>query len=125
MEHLQKIKSIAATLARLDGGTMEEKAKALGISRTTLWRWSKKPHVREEMDKFAAVEIRLLALNLLKQLIARMSTGDLRAIKVFFELDGLYDHGVEERVRRLIDAGITPKIYERLYSHITKSYPAP
>lgn len=71
------------------------------------------------------VEFYALALAVCEKLTTRALTGDLRAIKRFLELAGMYDIGIEARVRRLIDAGITPDIYKQIYLQITKSYPEP
>lgn len=126
----EQFKAIAAVLAQIDGGTMAEKAKGLGIGRTTLWRWSRKANVRKELEQYLSAKFYVLAQLLETKLLA-LAYGDLtkaknlRAAKLVFELAGSYDSGIEERVRRLANAGVTPEIYRRLYSQITKSYPAP
>lgn len=102
---------------------MAEKARKLGISRTTLWRWSKKANVREELEKHVDSELIFLKLEICQKLVQRAIAGDYKAIRLFLELT--FDIGTEARVRRLIDAGVTPDIYKRLYLQITKSYPAP
>jgi biotin operon repressor len=131
MQQKDKLKAIVATLAQLDSKTMEDKARELGISRTTLWRWSKKANVRKELEKYIDGEVLMMAVNLFQQMMAYGMKGDivsrkgLIATKLFFGMLGMTDKSIAERVRRLADDGITPEIYKQLYSRITKSYPTP
>jgi len=120
----EKLKAIAAVLAQIDDGkTMEEKARALKISRATLWRWSKKANVRAELAKHVDSEFQWLALSVKQTLVQRAIAEDLKAIQLYLELTD--DIGIEARVRRLIDAGVTPAVYADLYRQITaaKNYP--
>lgn len=131
MQQHNKLKAIIATLAQLDSKTMAEKAQDLGISRTTLWRWSKKANVRKELEKHIDDEVYLMGLNLLQHIMSYGLSGDITsrkgliATKLFFGMLGMTDTSIAERVRRLADDGITPTIYEKLYERITKSYPTP
>lgn len=131
MQQNDKLKAIIATLAQLDSKTMAEKAQDLGISRTTLWRWSKKANVRKELEKDVDDEVYTMALNLFQHMMSYGLRGDITsrkgliATKLFFGMLGMTDTSIAERVRRLADDGITPEIYKRLYSQITKSYPTP
>ncbi len=125
MEHFQnKVKAIASALAKIDGSTMEEKARELGISRTTLWRWAKKASVRKELERYVDAKSHLLGLNLYRKVIAQAMSGDIakgkafQATKLFLELAGL-GGSLEERISHLIEAGITPAVYAKLYHQIT------
>lgn len=117
-----KLKAIAATLARIDDGrTMEEKARELGTSRTTLWRWSKRADVRKELEKHVDTELQVLKLAIVNNLAHRAIAGNSKAIRLYLELAGMYGTGIEASVRRLIDAGITPAVYADLYRQITSA----
>ena len=88
----EKVKAIAATLARIDDGrTMEEKARALSISRSTLYRWSKKAEVREELEKYLDVEFYALAREIVHRLAQRALAGNSKAIQLYLELAGMYN----------------------------------
>jgi hypothetical protein len=102
---------------------MAEKARALGISRTTLWRWSKKADVSAELEKHVDGELIFLKLEICQKLVPRAIAGDYKAMRLFLELT--FDIGTEARVRRLIDAGVTPAVYADLYRKITtaNNYP--
>jgi hypothetical protein len=120
----KKLMAVASLLAKLEG-TMTKKAKKLGISRTTLWRWSKKVEVKEALASIVGDEFKLLAVELFQKLKARAQAGDLRAIRIYLELSGTsftkrVVHPTELAIMELAAAGVTPAFYQAVYDDFVK-----
>lgn len=112
----EKLQALVSLLAKVNGN-MEETARELGISRTTLWRWSKKANVKKELSKRMDAEFQSLAFKLYKELAVNAMADDFKSMKLFIEL--ALDRSLDERVRYLVDAGVTPEMYERWYLQFT------
>lgn len=73
-----------------DKRTKEQKAQAAGITYKTLWEWMKDErfvgYLNAQIDKYTDAEV----AEVWKALIRKCKQGDVSAIKLFFELKGMY-----------------------------------
>lgn len=118
----EKIKAALSLLAKIDGETIEQKAATLGVHRTTLWRWRKKPEMQDVLDELAGVELELILMQITDILSARCMEGDYKAMELIFEISGIAS--VEKKIADIVEAGITPSQYTRYY-HALRNSPSP
>ncbi|WP_373325638.1 phBC6A51 family helix-turn-helix protein [Sporomusa paucivorans] len=73
-----------------DKRTKEQKAQAAGITYKTLWEWMKDEnfviYLNSQIDKYTNAEV----AEVWKALVRKAKMGDISAIKLFFEMKGLY-----------------------------------
>ncbi len=86
----------------------EEICEAVGVTRTTLWRWEQKPEFRAYVNDLVSQYTDSAVPKAWRALINRMG-NDTQAIKLFFELKNLY------RDRKEITADITLKKLEDFF----------
>lgn len=91
-------------------GTKQDIANAAGVARSTLHRWMRNPDfikiVNELVEKYADAELGMVW----KALTRRIQTGDVQAIKLYFELR----QRSEEKRLEGIDTGALKKAKEIL-----------
>lgn len=89
-------KKMAEMLANPDiTGTKSEFCEEVGVNRVTLWKWLKKKeftdYVSELIDKYTDAELG----TVWKALINKCSSGDVAAIKLYFEVKGKYKQQID------------------------------
>ena len=92
----KKKKDMAKMLANPDfNGTITELCKIIDVARSTFYKWFEDEefvsYVNSLIDKFTDSELS----SIWKALINRAKSGDVQAIKLYFELKGKYKSSVD------------------------------
>lgn len=76
-------------------GSITQLCQDVGVARSTFYKWMKEPdylsYLQERIDRFTDCELSAVW----KALIAKCKSGDVQAIKLYFELKGKYSLKVE------------------------------
>lgn len=76
-------------------GSVADICRTVGVARSTFYRWMKEPdyleYLQELIDSFTDSEL----ASVWKALIAECKTGNVQAIKLYFELKGKYSLKIE------------------------------
>jgi hypothetical protein len=91
-----KKKKLAELLANPDfNGTITELCEKIGVARSTFYKWLEDEdftkYVNSLIDKYTDSELS----SMWRALINRAKTGDVQAIKLYFELKGRYKTAVD------------------------------
>lgn len=90
-----KKKEMAEKLANPDfTGTIGELCKSVGIARSTFYKWTDDPEYRQYIDKLIEKYTDSELSAAWKALINRALSGDVPALKLYFELKGKYKQNV-------------------------------
>jgi len=107
-----KIKAALSLLAKIDGETMEQKAAALGVHRTTLWRWRKKPEMQDVLDELADSELQDLLLLALGKLRDAIEEGNVAALRLYFQVAGFLPYREPQPQKQMDDRSLDERIQE-------------
>ncbi len=107
--------------ALLEGDSVKEIAKKAGISPATVYRYLKNEEFQKYLEELVAKEIKRSEATIWRRLLNMCESGDLSAMKLYFELSGIKKNSAETTSGvRIIDD--VPKVskaeIEKLYGKL-------
>lgn len=91
-----------------DQRSITDICKEVGVARTTFYDWigdnKFRAYVDELIDKYTDSELS----RVWKALMRKIDKGDIQAIKLYFELKGMYKEGVGQRRMHVAEENVDP-----------------
>lgn len=91
-----------------DQRSITDICKEVGVARTTFYDWigdnKFRAYVDELIDKYTDSELS----RVWKALMRKIDKGDIQAIKLYFELKGMYKEGVGQRRMHVAEEDVDP-----------------